>query len=155
MADRTTGFTNVAVYEDLSVGGTTSFAGIAASGNATVGGTLGVTGLATLTAGIDGKVIFAGTETIAAGGTTTALSLSKTTHLIDADAGGDTFTIADGTNGQVMTIAMLSSTGTATITPANFASGTSITFNAAGDSVTLQFLGTKWYVIGGNSYAIA
>lgn len=147
MADRTTGFTNVAVEEDLSVGGTTSFAGIAASGNATVGGTLGVTGLATLTAGIDGKVIFAGTETIAAGGTSTALSLTKTVHLVDADAGGDTFTLANGTVGQIMTIAMLSSTGTATITPANLAGGTSVTFNAAGDSVVLQFIGTKWYVI--------
>lgn len=132
MAERTTGFTNVDVAENLTVGGAVS-----------------------LPSGIGGKVIFAGGETIAAGGTTTALALDKTTHLIDADAGGDTFTLADGTNGQVMTIAMLSSTGTATITPANFASGTSITFNAAGDSVTLQFLGTKWYVIGGNSYAIA
>lgn len=132
MAERTTGFTNVEVEENLTVGGTVS-----------------------IPSGIGGKVIFAGGETIAAGGTTTALALDKTTHLIDADAGGDTFTLADGTNGQVMTIAMLSSTGTATITPANFASGTIITFNAAGDSVTLQFLGTKWYVIGGNSYAIA
>lgn len=116
--------------------------------------TLEVTGLATLTAGIDAKVIFAGTETIAAGGTSTALSLSKTLHHIDADAGGDTFTLADGTTGQIMILTMESSTGVATITPTNFASGTSVTFNAAGDSVTLLFQDAKWYVMGGNSYTI-
>jgi len=116
---------------------------------------LTVTGLATLTAGIDAKVIFAGTETIAAGGTSTALSLSKTVHYVDADAGGDTFTLADGTEGQIMTIAMASSTGTATITPTNLRGGTSVTFNAAGDSVVLQFIASEWNILGGNSYGVS
>lgn len=128
--------------------------GDAAGDTVTVTGTMTVTPAVTLTAGIAAKVIFAGTESIAAGGTSTALSLTKTVHLIDADAGGDTFTLADGTAGQIMTIAMLSSTGTATITPTNLAGGTSVTFNAAGDTVVLQFIGTKWYILGGNSYAI-
>lgn len=98
--------------------------------------------------------IHSGIETIAAGGTSTALSLTKTLHSIDADAGGDTFTLADGTIGQVMIITCLSSTGTCTITPTNFNGGTSVTFNAAGDSVQLCFVDTKWYIIGGNSYAV-
>ena len=117
--------------------------------------TLTVTGLATLTAGIDAKVIFAGTETIAAGGTTTALNLAKTVHYIDADAGGDTFTLADGVVGQIMTILLTSSTGIATITPTNLAGGTSVTLNADGDSVVLQFMDTEWFILGGNSYAVA
>ena len=103
---------------------------------------------------LGGKIIFNGTETIAAGGTSTALSLTKSLHYIDADAGGDTFTLADGVNGQVTTILLTSSTGTATITPANLAGGTSVTLNADGDSVVLQFMDTEWFILGGNSYAV-
>lgn len=124
------------------------------TGNQTVWGTLTVTGLATLTAGITGKVILASTETIAAGGTSTALSLTKTCHFIDADAGGDIFTLAAGTEGQIMCIVMKSSTGTATITPSALHQWTSITFNAAGDTVILGYIGEKRAILGGNSYAI-
>lgn len=119
-----------------------------------VTGVLTATAAVVLTAGINGKVIFSGIETIAGGGTTTALSLSKSLHSIDADAGGDIFTLADGTIGQVMTICLLSATGVATITPANLNGGTSVTLNAAGDSVVLQFVDTNWYILGGNSYAV-
>jgi hypothetical protein len=118
-------------------------------------GTFSVSGLATLTAGIAAKVIFAGTETIAAAGTSTALDLAKTVHYVDADAGGDTFTLADGVEGQIMTIAMASSTGVATITPTNLRGGTSVTFNAAGDSVVLQFIAAEWNILGGNSYGVS
>lgn len=100
------------------------------------------------------EVIFSGIETIAAGGTTTALDLTESLHSIDADAGGDIFTLADGTIGQVMTIAMLSATGVATITPANLAGGTSVTLNAAGETVILQFVDTEWYIMGGNAYTV-
>jgi len=102
----------------------------------------------------DGNIIAASTETIAAGGTTTALSLTTQVHYIDADAGGDIFTLADGVSGQIMFIAMASATGVATITPTNLRGGTSVTLNAAGDSVILQFIATKWNIIGGNSYAV-
>lgn len=104
---------------------------------------------------LGGRVIYSATETIAAGGTSTALSLTKTVHYIDADAGGDTFTLADGIAGQIMTILLTSSTGTATVTPANLAGGTSVTLNADGDSVVLQFMDTEWFILGGNSYAVA
>lgn len=98
---------------------------------------------------------FSGIETIAGGGTTTALSLLKSLHSIDSDGGGDIFTLADGTIGQIMTITGLSATGTSTITPTHLSGGTSVTFNAAGDSVVLQFVDTSWYIIGGNSYTIS
>ncbi len=110
-----------------------------------------------LTAGnatVGGKFILSGTETIAAGGTSTALALTKSVHYIDADAGGDTFTLADGVAGQITTILLTSSTGTATITPTNLAGGTSVTLNADGDSVVLQFMDTEWFILGGNSYAV-
>jgi 1-deoxy-D-xylulose 5-phosphate reductoisomerase len=120
------------------------------TGNVTMSGTAAVTGQFNANA----AVVFAGTETIVAGGTSTALNLTKSLHYIDADAGGDTFTLADGTNGQVTTILLTSSTGIATITPANLAGGTSVTLNADGDSVVLQFMDTEWFILGGNSYAV-
>lgn len=101
-----------------------------------------------------GRIVFNGTETIAAGGTSTALNLAKSLHYIDSDAGGDIFTLADGVDGQVTTILLTSSTGVATITPANLAGGTSVTINADGKSVVLQFMTAKWYIIGGNGYTI-
>jgi hypothetical protein len=73
-----------------------------------------------LTAGTTGKVIHTGSETIAAAGTTTALDLTKFHHDIDADAGGDTFTLANGTAGQITLIVLKTATGTATITPQTF-----------------------------------
>ncbi|HCC67354.1 TPA: hypothetical protein DEQ22_02090 [Candidatus Nomurabacteria bacterium] len=99
-------------------------------------------------------IIFSGIETIAAGGTTTALDLTESLHSIDADVGGDIFTLADGTIGQVMTITMVSATGIATVTPANLAGGTSVTMNAEGETVMLQFVDTQWYIIGGNAYTV-
>ena len=102
----------------------------------------------------NGNFINANIETIAAGGTSTALDLTKTIHDIDADAGGDIFTLADGTLGQEMICVMKSATGTATIAPSTLMGGTSVTFNAAGDTVTFVYTSNGWAITGGNSYAI-
>ena len=111
-------------------------------------------GLVAFDEGISGSIIGATGQTVAAGGTSTALTVAAFWHHIDADAGGDTFTLADGTTGQLKIITMESATGTATITPTNAAGYTSVTFNAAGDSVMLLFTDSKWYVVGGNSYTL-
>lgn len=111
----------------------------------------------TVTAGaatLGEEVIFSGIETIAAGGTTTAADLTKSLHSVDADAGGDIVTLADGTIGQIMTFACVSATGVLTLTPANLAGGTSVTMNAAGETVILQFVDTQWYIMGGNAYTV-
>jgi len=136
--------------ETLTVTGAVATGALTVTGAVTVSTTCAVTGQFNANA----AVVFAGTETIAAGGTSTALSLTKSLHYVDADAGGDTFTLADGTNGQVTTILLTSSTGIATITPTNLAGGTSVTLNADGDSVVLQFMDTEWFILGGNSYAV-
>lgn len=101
----------------------------------------------------------AGYNTVASGGTSTALDLASTAHFITADAGGDIFTLAAGSPGQEVYIYTNSATGVATITPAGLIGGTSITFNAAGDSVCLKYLPISastyaWVITGGNSYAI-
>lgn len=129
--------------------------GTVSTGAVTVTPATTITGALTLTAGIAAKFILASTETIASGGTTTALSLTKTLHNIDADAGGDIFTLADGVAGQIMICILKTATGVATITPATFLGGTSVTLNAAGDSVMFAFQTTLgWSIIGGNSYAV-
>ena len=64
--------------------------------------------------------------------------------------------MADGVAGQIKIILNTSTSGTnaITITPANF-TNTSITLNAKGESVMCIFKNSKWFVIGGNGYAIA
>lgn len=62
--------------------------------------------------------------------------------------GADALTLADGVNGQRKTIVMNTDGGDGTLTPANFGSGTTITFGDVGDAVDLLFTGGKWYVTG-------
>ena len=102
-----------------------------------------------------GSVVFSWTETIAAGGTTKPLDLTKTLHNIDADAGWDIFTLANGTAGQIIICILKTATWVATITPATFLGGTSVTLNAAGDSVMFVYQTTLgWSIVGWNSYAV-
>jgi predicted RNA-binding Zn-ribbon protein involved in translation (DUF1610 family) len=44
---------------------------------------------------------------------------------------------------------------TGILTPANLGSATTITFNAVGDSATLQFAGTDWWVVGFRGAVVA
>lgn len=82
-----------------------------------------------------------------------SLTTSKT-HF--TDTGTNALTIADGAEGQHKYIFhKATSGGTGVLTPVNFAGGTTITFNAVGDTVHLMFTGGSWYVIGQNSIAIA
>lgn len=133
-------------------------------GAVTIAGNAAGTAALTLTTGdivtlggnlnISNKVIFSGIETIAGGGASTAADLAKTLHSVDADAGGDIITLADGTIGQVMFFACPSATGVVTITPSNLAGGTSVTLNAEGDTCILMFVDTQWYIMGGNGYSV-
>lgn len=68
-----------------------------------------------------------------------------------ADAG----TLADGTEGQIKIVVMVADGGDGTLTPANFANGTTITFADVGDSVMLQFLDGSWWVISNNGATVA
>ena len=104
---------------------------------------------------ISGSLVLAGIQDIAAGGTTTAVVLTNQVITVGADAGGDIVTIANGTAGQVLVLICEDATGITTITPATFGGGTSITFNALGETITLVYTaGTGWNVVGGNAYTI-
>jgi len=65
--------------------------------------------------------------------------------------GAAAITLADGVEGQRKIIVMKTDGGAATLTPANFANGTIVTFNDVGDSADLIFANAKWHWIGGTA----
>jgi hypothetical protein len=61
--------------------------------------------------------------------------------------GADALTLADGsTSGQVKIVNMIVDGGDGTLTPTTFANGTTITFDAVGESVTLVWNSTVGWV---------
>lgn len=80
-----------------------------------------------------------------------AVNVTQLTTAFTSTGTGDALTLADGVAGQLKTIiyvAEAAGADTGVLTPANLGSATTITFNDIGDSVTLQFVGTDWWVIG-------
>lgn len=111
-----------------------------------LGGTLSVAGMTTLTGGLKH-----GVQALAAAG---AVNLTTGATTI-ASAGVIALTLANGANGQVKIISMITDGGDATLTPANLQGGTTITFNDVGDIVSLIFIGTKWTIISNNGATLA
>jgi len=92
------------------------------------------------------------------GSTSTAVTLTESTTLVDATSAAAPVTLAAAsTDGQVKMILNSSTSGTnaVTITPTNFKQGTTITLDAPGDSVVLMYKSSFWYIIGGDDYAVA
>ena len=91
------------------------------------------------------------------GSTSTAITLTQSTTLVNATSGAAPLTLGAGSDGQVKIIINKSTSGTntVTITPASFLSGTTINIDAPGRSVILFFKDSNWNVIGGNGYVIA
>jgi len=92
------------------------------------------------------------------GSTTTAVTLTESTTLVDATSATAPVTLAAAsTDGQVKMILNSSTSGTnaVTITPTNFKQGSTITLNAPGESVVCMYKSSFWYVIGGEGYVVA
>ena len=91
------------------------------------------------------------------GSTSTAVTLTESTTLVNATSGAAPVTVADGADGQVKFIINKSTSGSnaVTITPASFVSGSTVNIDAPGRSVILFFKDSKWNVIGGNGHVIA
>lgn len=95
------------------------------------------------------KVSLTGDETVTgAGAVSVATNL---TYLVNPSSGG-TLTIAAGVEGQIKVIIMTSNTSAQTLTldDSDLAQDT-IVFDAAGDSATLIYTNSKWYMIGGTA----
>jgi hypothetical protein len=104
-------------------------------------------GVATATSVATGPV-FGTVQSLSGAG---AVNITTLTTAFTSTATGNALTLADGTAGQLKTIVYVAEAAggdTGILTPTNLGSATTITFNAVGDSVTLQFIGADWWVIG-------
>lgn len=98
--------------------------------------------------GLPARILTAAPSDIAAG-VGGAISVNNYSTTISTDAGGDAFTLANGTLiGQLKKIVLLvDGGGNAVITPTSLFDATTITLDDAGDSVELIWDGTYWVVI--------
>jgi hypothetical protein len=87
-----------------------------------------------------------------------AVNITSLATSFTSTATGNALTLADGAQGQLKTIVYIAEAAggdTGILTPANLGSATTITFNAVGDSATLQFIGTDWWVVGFRGAVVA
>ena len=118
-------------------------------------------GTTTMLTGNGANAIFAGDVSIAGAviGSRQAISgagaINVTTLFTEiTTTGAQAFTLANGTVGQMKIITMAVDGGDATITPATFANGTSITMDAVNDSVTLIYGANGWVVLASQNITI-
>lgn len=105
----------------------------------------------TLTPHGDGATVINGA--LVAGETTTssgagAVGITGSIHEITTTGTGDALTLADGTEGQRLTVAYVAEAAggdTAVVTPTNLAGGTTVTFNNIGDLGTFTFTAGTWF----------
>lgn len=75
--------------------------------------------------------------------------VSDITHIVTT--GADALTLVDGAEGQEKYIVMKTDDGDGTLTPSNLGNGTTITFDAVGDSAHLLFTNGAWHYMGGTA----
>lgn len=104
---------------------------------------------------VSGDLILNGSEDLASGA---AANLQVTASYFST-AAAETATLAAGTDGQIKTFMMVADSGDMVITVSNAGwktSGTgTITFDTIGDSCILQYIASKWFVIGNNGCVFA
>lgn len=103
-----------------------------------------------------GNVTFQGNINV--GGTPQSLAapgiISLTTPIthLTVDASGGTLQLPQGTNGQKKYVVLTTASGgTYTINNANVAGSANIKFDSVGDTATLLYTNSKWYVVGGTA----
>lgn len=143
----------MAKERDICIEGTlpvVSINGLNTLTNTDLGGTLAVTGAATFASSVTSAgAMVGGVQTLAAAG---AVNLTTLVTRVDS-VGAIALTLADGTNGQMKIIVMGTDGGDATLTPTTKTGYSTITFNDAGDGVTLVFITTKGWIVCGNNGA--
>jgi hypothetical protein len=106
--------------------------------------------------GTSWKVVGGGNRaqiTMAASG---AIPLDVDTVLINSTSGVQALTLADGYEGQKITLKMIAGGNNSVLTPATLLDGTTITFTgSATNSAQIQFIGSSWSVIGTPTATVA
>ena len=89
-----------------------------------------------------GKGVTGGVQSLSGAGAV------DTTNLVTeiTTTGADALTLANGSVGQIKIITMIVDGGDGTLTPTTFANGTTITFDAVGESATLVWNSTVGWV---------
>lgn len=167
---------NITVTGNANIGNIGTSGIVIASGNIN-GANLGTGGLVTASGNITGgNLITAGLVSATGNVTANSLLSSRTLYvsgsedLADAAAANlqvmasyfstsaaETATLADGLPGQFKTFMMMADLGDMVITVTNAAWGGSgtITFDSVGDSCMLQYVASKWFVVGNNGCTFA
>jgi hypothetical protein len=110
--------------------------------------------VANLFADIDTPAIFGDkiqiqdSETVTEAG---ALSVTTNITLITNPSGSGNLTIGVGSDGQIKIIIMTSNTGSTTMTLTGSNVEGDVEFDAAGDTATMIYTNSKWYMIGGTA----
>ena len=87
-----------------------------------------------------------GVQNLTGSGSTEVINLTDTVTCLTT-TGAQNFSLANGTEGQIKIISMKVDGGDATVTPATFVNGTSITFDSVNDTMTLLYQSTGWIVL--------
>jgi len=69
--------------------------------------------------------------------------------------GAQALTLADGVEGQIKFLIMKTDGGDGTLTPTNFGSGSTLTFNTAGDAAICLFTNGAWYLMSNQGCTLA
>jgi hypothetical protein len=80
-----------------------------------------------------------------------AISIASLVTKITSPDGAGTLTIADGVDGQIKVIIMVSNNANHALTINSNIGHTSIVFNSIGDTANLIFLSGNWYFLGGTA----
>jgi hypothetical protein len=150
----------VRVGDTLQLGGSTTPVTIpytlAVTSNMTVGGTFAVTKTLATTGTFSplGGIVYSYEKKTASTSNTASIDPAKYCTLITS-ATNKIYTLADGSYlGQMKKVILIVDGGTITLTPANLANGTSLTFADALDSVELLWDGTDWVIAFASGMAI-
>ena len=111
-----------------------------------------ITGALTVTGRVTAQDIVVINDSAEDAGSTEATPLTTHATYYNTGAGGETSTLATGTEGQIKVLAMEShGGGNMVVTVSNPAwSGSTVTLSAQGQACTLQYIDSKWYCIGNN-----
>jgi hypothetical protein len=80
-----------------------------------------------------------------------AINVTALITKITSPSGAGTLTIADGVDGQIKVVVMVSNSASHALTISSNIGHSSIVFNSAGDTATLMFLAENWYFLGGTA----